>query len=188
MYSDDKWTFRLNLCEYLLYAFCRPYEIEPCPQYIYHFCFILHAPPNVFLSLFKKGIWKFISQIRLKAHLILLDPCFKHIFWIWILVKHYWQSVWCFLWQKCIILFFPCTKDVFCLQNKNLILGMSNICQIYWKYLSPHQKENSHKYIYVMILILIYVLHKIVFVFPFEIVMLNYCHQIKKKYNCFKTH
>ena len=43
-----------------------------------------------------------------------------------------------FLMTKMYNSFFPCTKDVFCLQNKNLILGMSNICQIYWKYLSPH--------------------------------------------------
>ena len=82
--SDDKWTFRLNLCEYLLYAFTRPNEIELCPQYIYHFVLSVHHQPSFFLC-FKRDFCKFIaniSQIRLKAHLILLDPCSKHDFYI----------------------------------------------------------------------------------------------------------
>ena len=81
--SDDKWTFGLNLCEYLLYAIHPPYEIEPCPQYIYHFVLPVHQP-SFFLSKENLEMYcKYLSntcQIRLRAHLILFYP---------ILVKHH---------------------------------------------------------------------------------------------------
>ena len=136
--SDDKWTFGLNLCEYLLYAIHRPYEIEPCPQYIYHFVLPVHQP-SFFLS--KENLEMYCEslsntcQIRLRAHLILFDP---------ILVKHHQHSVCCLglhvkqiKTNRCTVLFEPCTKDIFVFR-KNLILAMSNNCQIYQNYLSSH--------------------------------------------------
>ena len=130
--SDDKWTFGLNLCEYLLYAFSLPYEIEPCPRYIYHFVLSVHPYQ---LSLFQKRILqiygKYLSntsqQIRLKAHLIFLDPHVSNT----ILVKHQPQSVWCLSWDphmkwsslnKYIILLNPSNKHFVYNQSMNTIL------------------------------------------------------------------
>lgn len=90
--SHDKWTFRLDLCEYLF--LCIPTnEIEPaCPGHIYHLVLLLQRTAlfqprrDTLFSLFNT-----ISKLK---------SMFSTQFFDWISVKHHRRSVWCFLVDK----------------------------------------------------------------------------------------